>query len=240
MSTAKWSKMPCSWQTSKDVHEKIRGAPAGVAIAALKLYIGLCLKANFAPRKGLPETGCVRRSIEQLCALVGLSKPMVIAGLKMLVALEVIEPRGGRPATYHITEYETAKYWTKLPRDHLYDGGLGAKMPLLDSLPNRSKATVHALQMYLYLASVRNRDSNKAMVTYERMSEVLGFGRNDISRAISSLVSAELISVRLGEVDDFHRSDRPCNVYWLRGSISDEDRLDAAFEVSQGGYAEHL
>lgn len=236
MSTAKWSKMPCSWQTSNNVHEKIRGAPAGVAIAALKLYIGLCLKANFAPRKGLPETGCVKRSVEQLCKLAGLSKPMVISGLKMLGTLGMIELRGGRPATYHITEYETAKYWTKLPRDHLYDGGLGVRMPLLDSLPNRGKATLHALQMYLYLASIRNRDSNKATVTYEHMSKVLGFGRNDISRAISSLVSADLISVRLGEVDDFHKSERPCNVYWLRGSISDEDRLDSAFEASQQQY----
>lgn len=240
MSDAKWSKMPCSWQTSKDVHDQIRGVPPGIAIAALKLYIGLCLKANYAPRKGLPETGCVRRSIEQLCNLAGLSKPMVIAGVKMLRTWGMIELRGGRPATYHITEYDTAKYWTKLPREHLYDGGLGTTMPLLEALPNRSKATLHALQMYLYLASIRNRDSNKATVTYDRMAAVMGIGRNDISRAISSLVSADLLSVRLGEIDDFHTSGRPCNVYWLRGSMSDEDRLDAAFEASQHGYEEHL
>lgn len=240
MSGATWSKMPCSWQISKEAHEKIRGVSPGIAIAGLKLYIGLCLKANYVPRKGLPETGCVKRSVEQLCKLGGLSKPMVIAGIRALQAWGVIELRGGRPATYHIIEYETAKYWTKLPSEHLYDGGLGTTMPLLETLPNRSKTTLYALQMYLYLASIRNRDSNKATVTYVRMAEVLGIGRNDISRAISALVSADLLSVRLGEIDDHHTSERPCNVYWLRGSMSNEDRLDAAFQASQVGYAEHL
>ena len=58
--------------------------------------------------------------IVELGQLAGLSKPMTIAGLKQLQGWGFIEAHSGRPTLYRIAEYETAKYWTKLPKAHLY------------------------------------------------------------------------------------------------------------------------
>ncbi|OTP70436.1 hypothetical protein [Caballeronia sordidicola] len=223
-----WAKMPCSWQKDPDMHRLIAGAPTGTAIAALKLYIALCLKANFAKTKEFPSSGCVKRSITQLCTLTGLSRPVVIAGLRQLQAWRIIECLGGRPAVYHVTDYDKAPYWAKLPSGHLFDGYPG-EVVRISQIPNRGVGTLHALQLYLYVASVRDRHSHKAKVTYPRFQSVLGFDRNEIAHAITLVGAYELVTVRTGDPDDvaFH-PERPCNVFWLRGSLTKEFRERAA------------
>ncbi len=222
-----WSKMPCSWQTDATFHKSQlygmpidflgRARPPGEAIAALKLYVALCLKANFKSGTYLPDTGCSQKSISQLCELVGLSRPMVIKGLRKLQEWKIVAVKEGRPSIYHITDYETAKYWVKLPRTHLYAGSKEKRIERLRAMSNRSRTTLHALQMYLYLAAIRDGKSGLAKVTYERISEVLGITRNDISKAISTLIGFDLISVRLAESGESY-GKHPSNIYWLRGS----------------------
>jgi hypothetical protein len=228
VSPEQWAKMPCSWQKDPDMHRLIADAPPGTAIAALKLYIALCLKANFAKTKELPSSGCVKKSITQLCTLSGLSRPMVIAGLRQLQTWGIIESLGGRPATYHITDYEKAPYWAKLPSGYLFNGYPG-EVARIARIPSRGLGTLHALQLYLYIASVRDRRSLKAKVTYPRFHSVLGIDRNEIAHAITLVGAHELITVRTGDPDDatFH-PERPCNVFWLRGSLTSEFRERAA------------
>jgi len=222
-----WAKMPCTWQTDSNFHRNQlnscaldflgRPHPPGEAIAALKVYVALCLKANFKAGSYLPDTGCVQRSISQLSELVGLSRPMTIKGLRKLQEWKIVSVKSGRPAIYHIVDYEKAKYWTKLPRTHLYAGPKENRIELLRNMSNRSKTTLHALQMYLYLAAIRDKKSHLAKVTYERMMEVMGITRNEVSKAISTLIGFNLISVRLAGPDEFF-GERPSNIYWLRGS----------------------
>lgn len=219
-----WAKMPCRWQTSASSHETIGASDRGEAIAALKLYVALCVKANFQPRIDLPETGCVQRSITQLCGSTGLSRPMVIRGLRKLQAWGLVDCKGGRPLIYHITDYETARYWTKLPRTHLYGAASAGRLERIALMPNRNATTLHGLQLYLYVASIRSRMTNEAKVTYERITAVLGIDRNQVSKAISVLVGHDLISVRLGQTDEFSTKEFPSNIYWLNGSISDDGR----------------
>lgn len=231
MTWGNWAKMPCTWQTDANFHEKLRysassnllvnRSPPGEAIAALKLYVALCLKANFKTGNYLPDTGCVQRSISQLCELVGLSRPMVIKGLRKLRDWQIVEVKGGRPAIYHITDYETAKYWTKLPRAHLFNDDKEKCIKRLSAMSNRSKTTLHSLQMYLYLAAIRDKKSDLAKVTYDRLAKVLCIARNDVSKAISTLVGFELISVRQAGPDEF-LGERPSNIYRLRGTLADE------------------
>lgn len=222
-----WAKMPCTWQTDANFHRtQLNGDSLGVlgrpqspgeAIAALKIYVALCLKANFKAGSYLPDTGCVQRSISHLSELVGLSRPMTIKGLRKLQEWEIVAVKSGRPAIYHIVDYEKAKYWTKLPRTHLYAGQKENRIERLRDMSNRSKTTLHALQMYLYLAAIRDKKSHLAKVTYERITEVLGITRDDVSKAISTLIGFSLISVRLAGPDEFF-GERPSNIYWLRGS----------------------
>jgi predicted transcriptional regulator len=69
--------------------------------------------------------------------------------------------------------------------------------------------------MYVYLAAIRDKGTNRAKVTYDRLTEILGISRNEVSKAVSTLVSFELISVRLDDLDGIY-GERPSNIYWLR------------------------
>lgn len=221
MSEWRWSKMPVSWQLDPEMHKTIARASQGEAIAALKLYIGFCLKANYGEKDGLPKKGCVRISLSQLEALTDLSRPMVVAGLKLLKEWDIVTSLGGRPAIYHIIEYETTKTWAKLTNRPLYGAREMNRMRGLESMPNRHRTTLHALQVYLYLGSIRNKDTNRAQVGYKQMCAVLGMPRNRLSAAISML-SAELITVRTAPVIRYEEGERhSTNHYWLRGSLND-------------------
>lgn len=215
-----WAKMPCSWQNQADVHKALREAPAGEAIAALKLYIALCLKANFKKKLDVPSEGCVKKSITELSKLIKTSRPMVIRGLRLLEKLKIIESLGGRPTTYKILGYESSKYWAKLPLTYLYKNKQRKEITLIAHLPNRTIATLEALQMYLYIASIRDKSSDKANVTYEKLCSVLNLTRNAVSRAISLLTSFDLVTVR-NEAFDYNLDKQQCNCYWLRGTPKD-------------------
>ncbi|HYD94738.1 MAG TPA: hypothetical protein VEC01_05380 [Noviherbaspirillum sp.] len=213
-----WAKMPCTWQTDARVHAVIRSTPCGEAIAALKLYIAFCLKANYKAKEELPAPGCVRASLTQLCTLIRTSRPMVVEGLRHLESWGLINKLGGRPAVYQLCNYENPKYWTKLPKFYLFgDRYKRREVKAITALPNREAATVDALQMYLYLASVRDKNTHKATVTYDKMQQVLKLGRNQISHGISTLTGHELITARReGDLTKL-----PSNVYWLRGTYAD-------------------
>jgi hypothetical protein len=215
-----WAKMPCGWQTDPDKHELIVDMPTGAAIAALKLYLGLCCKANFNARNDLPAPGSARITLSELSALTGLSRPMVVAGIRALRDLDIVEVIEQRPAVYRVRDYESASYWTKLPLAHLYGSRPSPRLLKLADMSNRSSATLHALQLYLYLASIRDRRTFKATVSYSRLENVLHMSRNAISRGISMLVSHDLIGVRQGEIDPQTRLPS-ANVYWLIGRVGD-------------------
>jgi hypothetical protein len=229
MSGLFWKKMPCSWQKDPNFHSQLKTAPAGTAIAALKLYLALCLKANYEKKDHFPYAGCVQRTITQLGDIVDMSRPMVIRGLTLLKAMDVIEVVLKRPAMYRIKEYDTAPYWTKLPRAHLFGGAKEEAITAINAMGNRGKSVLQALQLYLYLASIRDKDTQRANVSYTQMDMVLGVTRNEVSRAISALVNHDLITVRPGEMTPQARR-LPGNVYWLRGSDKDPTR-DAIAQI---------
>lgn len=214
-----FSKMPAWWQTQPLMHAAIRAVPSGEAIAAMKLYVTLCLKTNFKANELLPEPGSVRRPLTQLCVWAGVSKPMAIAGLRHAAAWQWISVETGKPYVYRITGYNEPGSWAKLPTAHLAAGAAGGKVRRLHDLSNRMAITRGALQMYLYLACIRDRATGLARVGYERLTEVLGLDRNQVAAAIGFLINHELITARLGVVDEFSAGERPSNVYWLRGLI---------------------
>lgn len=224
-----WAKMPCSWQGKPEMQKRLGELNSGICIAAMKLYIALCLKANFNSQDSLPAPGCVKRSVEQLAASCSVSKPLAIAGLKALQDLEFVTVIEGRPRIYQIADYESAAYWTKLPKEYLNGSGKrDAAVARLADVPNRGPTAKLAMQMYLYLACIRERGSNRARVTYMRMMEVFGVQKSDLSRAISLLVSCHLITVRLAKADEIEQGQRPSNLYWLRGMDAGAPQVEAA------------
>lgn len=222
-----WRKMPVSWQKDRDFQERIRAARQGDAIAALKLYIAICLKAEFHETDRLPA-GSAQLSLTSLTELVDLSKPMVIAGLKLLAEWNIVVSDGGRPAILRIVEYADSKYWVKIPMRQLYGSKNEARVQTLIHLPNRRRGTLHALQLYLYLASIRDKNSNMATLSYEQGMRTLGISRNYFSSALSML-TVDLVTVRTAlEVKNLTGQNFSANQYWLRGSHRDPFRPSPA------------
>jgi hypothetical protein len=145
----------------------------------------------------------------------------VVAGLRRLRELEFIEVLAQRPAVYRIKDYETASYWTKLPRAYLYGSSrLSRRLVKLADLPNRRSATLHALQLYVYLASIRDKRTLRATVSYTHLDETLCLSRNEIARGLSLLVAHDLIGMRPGEMDPKTKL-RAANIYWLLGRVGE-------------------
>jgi hypothetical protein len=222
-----WSKMPVSWQKDPAFQERIRSASQGDAIAALKLYIAMCLKANFHSTEQL-LAGCVQLSLTSLVELVDTSRPMVVAGLKLLADWGLIASEGGRPTIWRIVDYIDAPYWVKLPKRPLYGSKDEDRILALVQMPNRRRGTLHALQLYLYLASIRDKHSNKANLSYEQGKRTLGLSRNQFSSALS-LLTLELVTVRTAlEIKTTTGTRFSSNEYWLRGSPNDPFKPDHA------------
>jgi hypothetical protein len=207
--------MPNWWQSSSKHHELINAEPrVGVAIAALKLYIDLCCRANYKSTENEPVAGSVKKPLETLALSIGGSKPTLIAAIKLLEQWGLIYRIPGRPQTLVLEHYD-AKSWTKIPAKYLRHG-IGAKLKMIAELPSRGANTRRALQFYLYLASIRNRYTLAATVSYARIAEVLGCTRNEVSTVISVLSGAQLIAVRRPE--QIKQGDYASNIYTLLGS----------------------
>lgn len=215
-----WAKMPVSWQKDPEFHKRIRAAQQGDVIAALKLYIAICLKAEFYETDRLPA-GSAQLSLTLLCELLDLSRPMVVAGLRLLVEWNVIVRTGGRPTILQIVGFDEPKYWAKLPKRPLYGSKKEDSVQALMQLPNRRRSTLHALQLYLYLASIRDKYTNMAKLSYDLGAKTLGISRNQFTAALS-LLAIELVTVRTAaEIQQETGQRFPSNQYWLRGSRHD-------------------
>jgi hypothetical protein len=99
-----WRKMPVSWQKDPDFQRRIRAARQGDAIAALKIYLAICLKAEFHETDRLPA-GSAQLSLTSLCELLDLSRPMVVDGLRLLVEWNIVARIGGRPTVLQIVGF---------------------------------------------------------------------------------------------------------------------------------------
>jgi hypothetical protein len=215
-----WAKMPVSWQKDPEFQKRIRAARQGDAIAALKLYIAICLKAEFYETDRRPA-GSAQLSLTSLCELLDLSRPMVVAGLKLLVEWNIIVRTGGRPSILQIVGFDEPEYWAKLQKRPLYGSKKEDSVQALIQLPNRRRSTLHALQLYLYLASIRDKYTNMAKLGYDLGAKTLGISRNQFTSALS-LLAVDLVTVRTAAEIKHETGQRfPSNQYWLRGSRYD-------------------
>ena len=111
----RFSKCPTWWVRDEELGIKKFGGGknAGTSISALKCILGISASIDFWTRKA-------KLSISDLEALTGLSRPMVIRGLKELVELGIVEV----DKTAHVHEYELTasgkdEGWGKIPYERI-------------------------------------------------------------------------------------------------------------------------
>jgi hypothetical protein len=131
------------------------GALASANTAALILYATLIFVSE-PERRSNDETATIwcraTASYSELETLTGLSRALIAAGLRRLTELKLIAAIGSNQRRVYLI-FGNGKGWFKLPCLALFDG---EKIAPFHRLSLRSKFDLHAMKLYLYLASVRN------------------------------------------------------------------------------------
>lgn len=180
------------------------GRLTGVHIAALKCLLALGLKNNFKTKE-------VSLSLQQLRDLTGLSKPMVIRGIRRLIELGIVL-KLEQDKTNIVSKYKLVfieRRFTKIPYVHLLDQ--------LPHFPNKGIYVLTALKIYLILLQVRENSSKKVMISYHRFSSY-GISRKYVSKALEILITNDLISI-YRDMDENGCFVKSCNNYLIKGLV---------------------
>jgi hypothetical protein len=196
----------------RDKRLKLLGAgkaTTGQSIAALKVYLAIALSADELFSE-------VQVPITQLGVLTGMSRPMVVAGIRGLEEIGALAvDRDGYRSTYRLVQDETRKQFSKLPRDII--------RARLKNLPNGSAEALAALKIYVALLTVRQRNSHLAPVSHQRIQVYTGIRPGVISKGASILVEHGL--VRHSNRAMFRNPDGyPVNNYYVVGVLGEHDQ----------------
>ncbi|MBD2850180.1 hypothetical protein [Acinetobacter baumannii] len=180
------------------------GKLTGVHIAALKCLLAFGLKNNFKTKE-------VSLSLQQLSDLTGLSKPMVIRGIRRLIELGIVL-KLQQDKTNIVNKYKLVfvdMRFTKIPYVHLVDR--------LANFPNKGVYVLTALKIYLILLQVRENNSKHVKISYSRLASY-GINPKHISKALEILITNDLISISR-EVDEHGSFVKSCNNYLIKNLI---------------------
>jgi hypothetical protein len=103
--------------------------------------------------------------------------------------------------------------WFKLPCQAIVSGGV---ITPFQAFTLRSRHELHALKLYLYLASVRDNKTPFSQASFETIHEKIGIPERHIKKASSLLINSGLLSdVGRDHVDGYDA--RGANKYFLKG-----------------------
>jgi hypothetical protein len=186
-----WTKLPNSWIEQKGLHEfrwhqnqgKTCGADETVALMALTAI------ANHADE----QTGIAHLTYDRLCEITSRSRKKMSEGLKVLKGRELIETDGR--STYKLGGYDPKIGWAKLPAHGLYHNDV---IKAFKDFHLRQAGELEALKLYFLFASRRDRQTNLAQLSYDKIEEYAGVKRHNIRKALTILGVLNLIHVEHG------------------------------------------
>jgi len=138
------------------------------------------------------ETGIARLTYDELCRMTALSRAKLSGGLGVLAERGLIEREPDGRSSYWMAGYDPTEGWAKFPARGLYRYGTIAAF---DEVKLRLPAELDALKLYFLFASRRDRATNMAKITYDRIEDYSGVARNGIRRALSVLAAHGLIHI---------------------------------------------
>ena len=161
------------------------------SVAALKVYLALCLNATRAPTALLEEAGLAKLSYSDLCRLTNLARATVSRGLDILKEKGLIEARAqGRSTVYKVINFDAKSDWAKLPLKLC-----SANDNKLAFFSARNSLHLGALKLYMLILASRQRNQNHAAIGYDRIVEQTGMRRDTIRQAISLLTELKLVVI---------------------------------------------
>ncbi|HBW7742118.1 TPA: hypothetical protein MFE66_005082 [Klebsiella pneumoniae] len=211
----RWAPM-YSWWIQDEVIQKLNwrndqlGSPAGKT-AALMIYMALTMKSSEEP--GLNR---VKITYSRLSEITGVSRELVREGILILESLEMILfEKVGRNNIYTLVNKRTKGGWCKIPVKQLMTED-GKIISPFKELRLRRKIELHAIKIFLYLASVRSNHSEYSMASYETIRKAVGMSDKDVSRALALLSLIGMLARVSSEKTEDSKENQP-NRYYLAG-----------------------
>lgn len=192
--------------------QKVEETSPAAGTAALMLWVAL----RFMAEKVLDESSVhywvSAASYDELGKATSLSRSLIAQGLKRLEALQLITPEGTSQKRRYRLRWEKDG-WFKLPCQAIVSDGV---IIPFRSFSLRSKHELHALKLYLYLASVRDNRAAHSVAAYETIWRSIGIPERDIPKAINVLNTSGL-TARVVRDHDMGANMYGPNKYFLTG-----------------------
>ena len=238
MSDFLWVKMPSKWIADDTFSVKFSSSELATDIAALKIYICLCINAKtvskihypsdptnaFFDKRPLPimrDQLESRMTYDELAQSVSLSRALISRGIKKLALSELIELEGTTRKKIYVLVGSPHRRWCKMPKKDLM--GSENIIKAFSSFSQRYQHEKDALKIFLYLLSIRTNANRFVDVSRGLIAEKTGTKLFDIDNAIGFLASIGLLDkieskgylkvteyLEATEVDRLHR-------YWVKG-----------------------
>jgi len=213
MSELLWVKMPSKWISNKVLADRFSSNNISTEIAALKLYIGLCLFSNVVtrtkirvtvdnryfdvdqtPRFDYPDLVKQAESTltyDQLGDSCSLSRSLIKRGLDKLKQESLIRKEGTTRKKVYVLEGGIARGWCKLPKKELLKKDI--EISAFKAFTQRYEHERDALKIFLYILSIRSNSKRFVDVSRGKISEVTGVKLGDIYGALGFLRSIGLL-----------------------------------------------
>lgn len=176
-----WARLPSSWIRAgllKDYFSS--NIELAKKIAALKIYIIFCIKANKCSEI---DYSC-SMTYDELIESVSLSRSSIHKGLQHLISLGLIKGEGIRTKKYFILNLNKSG-WCKIPvSGFISDYGVIESFKMFH---NRYAHELNSLKLYLYLLSIRDNEERFSEVSFRKITIKTGIKHSEIKPALSFL-----------------------------------------------------
>lgn len=242
MSGQRWGSYPSWWVLSHGLPRLQNAARNGPRVAALRTYLALAVLVDFHTRH-------VAVSISDLEAITGMSRPMVVAGTRVLEGITAHQGVPKSPTTADLSApmlpvvqvHRSGKTTAfTLLRDH---SSAFAKVPRdllrreLRGLPTRGTSALNAVKLYLALLSVRPNTSDRLPISHDKLVEYTGIRPDRLRSAIDVLFEHRLIRLEQIDAEDPKRPGHRRNVYYLLGLEGGGNAASGSAPTKQAGQA---
>ena len=180
-----WVRLPVEWIDKQGLRQLSwkHAGPGANTTAALMLLIAIAHNAD-------QTSGECRFTYDDLCAATGVSRAKASAGLAMLKDLKIIE-EGADRSRYRLSYFGPGHRWGKLPAKSMYSAS-EAIVPFTH-FHLRQQIELDAMKLFLLFIARLERNSDRALIGYDKIEEYTGIHRARIYPATGVLINYRLI-----------------------------------------------
>jgi hypothetical protein len=187
MALKNWVRLPSSW-IDRGGLKHLRWEAGGRGSDNIAALMALATIAHSADER----SGVTRLSYNELCATAGLSRAKLSNGLDVLEKIGVVKRAPEGRGSYKLIDYDPEQGWAKLPARGMYSGG---RIRAFDDFALRRITELNALKLFFLFVARRDRQTNLANISYDKIQQYTEIERHQIKPAISLLASLSLVYV---------------------------------------------